>query len=93
MYIQYLISVLELETGNDLALQFTVISGLVQDGLAEFGNICFAGLPQHRVKPVVYIRGKTENGGEKKSSCTRLLALWSKNKERKKINKNLLNIY
>lgn len=45
VYTQYLVGILELETGNDLALQFTVVGGLVQDVLTEFGNICFAGLP------------------------------------------------
>lgn len=51
--VQYLVSVFELETGNDLALQFGVIRRLVQDVLTEFGNVCFARFPQHRIKPVI----------------------------------------
>ena len=60
-----LVGVLELEAGDDLTLQLAVGRRLVQDGLAELGDVGFAGFPQHRVQPVVWkqtdthVRGRT----------------------------------
>ncbi len=48
-----LVGVFEFEAGDDLTLQLIVGRRLVQDGLTELWDVCFAGLPQHRVQPVV----------------------------------------
>lgn len=45
----YLVSISQLQTGDDLAFQLRVILGLRQDAVTEFRDVCFTGLPQHRV--------------------------------------------
>lgn len=52
----HLVGVFELETGDDQSLQLSVSCGLVQDALAELGDVGLTGLPQHWVQPVVYTR-------------------------------------
>lgn len=53
IYNNYLVSKFDLEAGYYFALQLCVISGLVDDILTEFGNICFTGLPEDWIKSVI----------------------------------------
>lgn len=49
----HLVSVFELEAGDDLTLQLRVSRRLVQDGRTELGDVRLTGFPQNRVQPVV----------------------------------------
>lgn len=42
----YLVCILQLQAGDDLSFQLRVVPSLVQDVLAEFGNISLAGFAQ-----------------------------------------------
>lgn len=48
-----LVCIFEFETGDDLPLQLVVVFGIVQNALAEFWDVGFASLPQHRVQTVI----------------------------------------
>lgn len=49
-----LVCVFEFEAGDDLTLKLGFGCRLVQDGLTELWDVCFAGFPQHWVEPVVW---------------------------------------